>query len=464
VVRAPGIARERTVAIVGAGASGTLAAVNLLRRGHTRVLLIDPGHPGLGLAYRTRDERHLLNIPAGGMSGLADEPADFVDWCHTRGMPVDPADFLPRRLFGEYLQALLVRFGDPRLQIIRSHVRSVEDSLPHGHVRVTLDGGRVIPADAAILAVGSPPPRPIATRGTPAAVVNDPWGRGVLRRLASARDVAIIGTGLTAVDLALSARAANPRVRVTAVSRHGLLPRAHLERAGTPRTIELGPGSSLEHIATEVQLAIRASPSEWRDVVDGLRALSSGLWQGLELTERERFEHELRSCWQVHRHRMAPTVASQVSAMLEVGALSVHAGGVDALHELPEAGARLELCDGSSIRADVLINATGPARLAAAGEPLISRLGEPLISRLIARGRAVPDALGVGVATSPNGALVDRQGVASTRCFTLGPPRRGELFESTAIPEIREQAASLASLLDETLEARQLAGATLRSP
>lgn len=36
---------------------------------------------------------------------------------------------------------------------------------------------------------------------------------------------------------------------------------------------------------------------------------------------------------------------------------------------------------------------------------------------------------------------------ASSVFFTLGPPRRGELFETTAVPEIRVQAKALAARL-----------------
>jgi len=42
--------------------------------------------------------------------------------------------------------------------------------------------------------------------------------------------------------------------------------------------------------------------------------------------------------------------------------------------------------------------------------------------------------------TDANGALIDASGRSSTFLFTLGPPRCGDLFETTAVPEIRTQA------------------------
>ncbi len=57
------------------------------------------------------------------------------------------------------------------------------------------------------------------------------------------------------------------------------------------------------------------------------------------------------------------------------------------------------------------------------------------------------DPLGLGLLTDNDGALIGRDGARSNVVFTLGPTRRGTLLETTAIPEIREQAASLARRL-----------------
>ena len=43
------------------------------------------------------------------------------------------------------------------------------------------------------------------------------------------------------------------------------------------------------------------------------------------------------------------------------------------------------------------------------------------------------------------GALLAADGTAAKNLFTLGPSRRPAYFESTAIPELRQQAADLAA-------------------
>jgi uncharacterized NAD(P)/FAD-binding protein YdhS len=47
----------------------------------------------------------------------------------------------------------------------------------------------------------------------------------------------------------------------------------------------------------------------------------------------------------------------------------------------------------------------------------------------------------------PGGRLVDDSGSPDLRLLAVGPLRRGALLETTAVPEIREQAKELADLL-----------------
>src|ERR1700730_4245121 len=102
--------KKRTIAIIGAGYSGTLTAVNILRTSppdNVRVVLVEQDStPGGGLAYRFADDNHLLNVPAGNMSALADEPNHFVAYCQDVD-PFNASSFIPRRLYGEYLQNTL---------------------------------------------------------------------------------------------------------------------------------------------------------------------------------------------------------------------------------------------------------------------------------------------------------------------------------------------------------------------
>ena len=97
-----------------------------------------------------------------------------------------------------------------------------------------------------------------------------------------------------------------------------------------------------------------------------------------------------------------------------------------------------------------LINGTGPATD-------ITCAADPLLRDLLGRGLARPDPLRLGINLSPAGAVLDTAGRPSSTIFTLGPPLR-VWYESTAIPEIRDQAAVLARRLTAGCQARQRPG------
>ena len=72
-------------------------------------------------------------------------------------------------------------------------------------------------------------------------------------------------------------------------------------------------------------------------------------------------------------------------------------------------------------------------------------------------GDACPGPLGLGLAVDGDGRLLDRAGEPSDALWAIGPLRRGALLETTAIPEIRQQAAALAQLLPEAAMAAEMA-------
>jgi len=59
---------------------------------------------GEGIAYRTTDGRHLLNVPARLMSAWPDLPEDFHAYARSKDPSVCPNDFLPRKIYGQYVR------------------------------------------------------------------------------------------------------------------------------------------------------------------------------------------------------------------------------------------------------------------------------------------------------------------------------------------------------------------------
>jgi uncharacterized NAD(P)/FAD-binding protein YdhS len=416
--------RPFRVVVVGAGFAGTATTVALLRTGRPLdVTLVErSGVFGRGVAYSTDDPQHLLNVCAGRMSALDDRPGDLVEWCE------EPADeYIPRGRYGDYLQAVLARYDRGRVRRVHDEAVALERGA------VITRGGERLEADAVVLATGISPPAAVRGPVGHPAYVADPWDRDAVAALSGRDEVLIVGTGLTMVDLALTL-GGGPRL--TAISRTGELPRCHsagLPRPGTPAVLP-GETTSADVIADRV--ATLAQVGEWRTVVDSLRPVTQELWRSLPVAEKARFLERHARDWEVRRHRMAPRVAARLRELIASGGLRVAAGGVEAIEP---AGDRLAVrTRDETLLVDGAINATGPAWDCRHGD-------SELVRCLLASGVAAPGPLGLGLRTDPGGALIDRHGHGSRSLFTLGALRRGELWETVAVPEIRTQAAALAA-------------------
>ena len=90
-----------------------------------------------------------------------------------------------------------------------------------------------------------------------------------------------------------------------------------------------------------------------------------------------------------------------------------------------------------------LVNCSGP-------QLDYDRISDPLIRSLFDAGLARPDALSLGLDLGDDYRLIGRDGVASDVLFALGPPIRGNLWETTAVPDIRKQCEAVARYLTST--------------
>lgn len=449
-------ARGPVIAVIGAGASGTLAVIHLLReaaarRVPLRVALIDRhGRHGLGQAYSTTHPAHLLNSPADAMSALAGDPGHLTRWADQAGLRHD--GFLPRSAYGRYLCELLEESERAALPAARvSHLTSDVVAIRRGgrsrELRLYLAADGRIDADALVLATGNLPPVPPCPLPGNDRYIADPWEPGALRAAKDGSPVIVLGTGLSMLDVAIAVTDADPRTVVYAVSRHALLPRPHRwprlpAAADRPVIRSTSAPLRLAALIREVRASAARYAGDWQDIVDALRPQVPRLWEQLPETDQRAFLRLAARYWEVHRHRVPPATARRADALRSSGRLSVLRGRVTEASAEP-GGVRIRIeADGSytSRPAGWLINCTGPG-----GD--ITATADPLLRHLLDAGLARPDPLRLGLDADACGALRDAAGRPADDMFTLGPPLRGRWYETTAVPEIRDQAAALARLL-----------------
>jgi len=442
----------RHAIIVGGGASGVLLAYQLLRNpvSDFRVTLVEKRRDlGRGLAYHTGNPDHLLNVRVANMSALPDQPDHFWRWLSTRGpngkFCPDPYCFVPRRVYGDYIASLIEPLQSDHnaaqgLTIVQGECVQVTESA--SQVTVTLANGTRFVGDVAILATGHDTAKPSSP------YYADPWSPPSAARINGQAMVLILGTGLTMVDYVLALQREGHQGPIIAMSRRGLLSRAHrrvealrIEEADIP--FGAPAGQLLRWFRRHVDLQLQTG-GDWRSVVDAVRPFTQRLWRELPLASKHRFLEHARAWWDVHRHRMAPEVETRIAEAVATGKLTLLAAKLVDV-ELNTGGAlvryrRRGRNEIGSLQVGMIVDCTGIIR-----DPRATT--NPVLRNLFDQGLVRVDPLRIGIEIAPDCAIVDERGQPSRRLFAIGPLTRAAFWEIIAIPDIRNQCAELAAHL-----------------
>ncbi|MEU6823712.1 FAD/NAD(P)-binding protein [Streptomyces atriruber] len=450
------------------GATGSTAPV---APGTIRVFEPSP-HLWRGRPYGPDLDAVRVNVPPGISSIRHGDTGHYTDWLGERaadhidrllGLPV-----VPRALYGEYLThtaekavAALAEQGR-RVEVVPARVTGVTR---HGSRLVlrTADN-RAYAATQVALCVGTgSPPDPYGLAGTPGHIA-DPYPlASTLDQVPAESDVAVIGSGLTAVDVVVALAARGHRGRITLLSRTGVLPYVwqrpvdrrprHLtaervtELHAARGTVTLDALVDLlraeltdaegdfEALAAELRATTTTDPArrlrQQLDAVDdpriGRRMLQSAAhavgpyaWRLLTEADRARLRRHLRTANAV-ASPMVPVNASVLMRLLDSGQLTVTRGDV-------RGGLRGGLRQRVSAGPGRVINAVNPPpqSIPAAARHLVASLVDT----------------GLG-ALHPAGGLVP----ADPRVHVVGDLAGGGSFIASSIPGIAAQASRTAQAL-----------------
>jgi uncharacterized NAD(P)/FAD-binding protein YdhS len=473
---------QRTIVIVGAGFSGTLVAVNLLRSQHwaatppfpnTRIVLVErSAQVARGKAYAAREYPYLLNVPAGRMSADPSAPLDFLAFAQHRISDATAEDFLPRDLYGQYLEATLLDAdvsAPPHVQFerLRGEVHGIERSgrsegdrlrLGDGY-RLSLAGGqtllladgRTLDADDVVLALGNPAPSSLPGTDELPHYISDPWAQPL--RFSPGETVLLIGTGLTMVDVVTAAATSSKEeVVIHSISRHGLVPPSQTQfshagyKGDSAAMLRAASFSALTLFRAVRELAgeTERRGGDWREAVTFIRNIAPALWHRLPAREKRRMLRHVRPYWDVHRHRLPSETLARLKRLQNKQKLHVHAGR---LLSFETVGKKIRVTwrargdhEPQTMLVDRVVNCTGP-------DYNIGRSPDPLMRSLLSQGLVVSDPLDLGLRTGAYGALIDAKGRAATNLFYVGPMLRADHWEATAAQELRGHAERLAGYL-----------------
>jgi uncharacterized NAD(P)/FAD-binding protein YdhS len=455
------------IGIIGAGFSGTMTAVNLIRKTTepVEIFIFDKqDNFNKGIAYNPYSERFILNVIASKMSAFAEDPEHFLNWVLTQEhfkeaeRSIVAEAFLPRYIYGKYLEEVwknAVASENAKKSIIREIDALVENlDTTEGSWFLTLSNGQKVTLDICVIATGNNIPQnpDIKNAGIfqTKHYFQNPWDKKSVMQCDRLKSILLIGNGLTMVDTVFGLLEQGYTGEIYTLSRNGFhtIPHRHIGFRYSGLVNELPGTDSLsglvnlihKHIKYLEECGFSAEP-----VIDSLRPFTQDIWQKMSDREKYLFTFRLRYLWDAIRHRIPFPIKEKIQKFRLDNKLHICTGKLIGLSEQNDiicvSFYDMTMKTKREIQVARVINCSGPATDIRHLEN--SFLKDCLVKRIISQ-----DTLKLGInADAITFQVFDNHGLRHNNLFTIGPTLKGVLWESVAVNELRDQANKLAEYI-----------------
>ncbi|KWT69567.1 MULTISPECIES: FAD/NAD(P)-binding protein [unclassified Variovorax] len=477
----PSSSRRPRLIVVGGGFSAASLVVQLLRcaRLSVEIVIVESrANVGCGLAYSATDSDYRLNAPLDVHWIDPNRPLELRHWFEERGiLEADPACmtsnglvFLRRSDLGKYLTDTID--GASRAAPAGSSIRHVRDTatsvaLDRGVYQVQCAKGGIIDGEMLVIATGNPVPA-LRTPFSPAHEVNpriigNPLEPGCLDHIPKSARVLVVGSGLTALDIASTFVRRQHMGGILVVSRRGYRPSSQSPESLRlpPKPVELGTAippfiegepATIAAWTRALRKQIRRDVAEgktWFAAFDSVRDVVWKLWPRLSTREKLKFLNRLRVFYDVHRFRTPPMNEELVATAERGGDVRYAAAALLGVEASPS-HVNVLLSEGSGGQSkwhqfDFVVNCTGlDAGSAWRRNALLRSLLEQGLLRL--------HPTGIGFDVSEQCEAFDSRGVPQPTLRVIGPPTAGAFGDPVAIPFIANQVQRILPDLLRTLD------------
>ena len=459
---------KNSISIVGGGFAGTLLARQLIERTNqfTIYLFNNTSDLAKGVAYDCNQNTALLNVITSKMSAFPDDNEHFLNWClnhpnyKNESKSIVGSAFLPRKIYGEYLDniweetQILAQKKGCELVVIAEKVVSIKKT--EGQFTIATNNQKIL-CDTCILATGNEEP------GKPKncsdsffaskSYFSNPW-KIDFSKINYSLPVLIIGNGLTMVDTVLSLREHHFHQKIISISPNGfnILPHRNFnfDYKSQLATIQT-PISLLElvHLFNKEVKTLRKFGVSPEPIIDAFRPNVAKVWQQFSEEEKAKFMGSVRHIWGVARHRIPFVSYDKIMKEQINQQLEILAGKLVEVNQLNE-GNSVTLWDkrlkkNKEFIVGSVINCTGP-------ETKIAATKNDLLKQLFVDGMISQDSLNLGLrANTTTFRTINAENQENKQLFAIGSLLKGELWESTAVNELKNQAKELALLLTNEL-------------
>jgi uncharacterized NAD(P)/FAD-binding protein YdhS len=432
-----------------------------------------------GQVFQSDRDEILANVPMTDMSVRTWDEKHGVRWLHEQGLDeyTPETAFPPRWLVGRYLRDA-ARRARAALTTAGSSARVTELAvrtlvLREGRVWVRGAGWQEGPFDQVVLCLGAPPSYdPYRLSGHPG-YIRDPYPlRSALVDVPVNARVAVVGSGLTAVDVVMGLRAHAHQGPITVVSRNGLLPAVrrpparlhslrHLTTARLEALADENAGLGLADVtalataelaeagadiaAVTADIANTAPPVErlrtelsrastpdlgWEVLRDAMVSCGQDAWYLL----RDEDKRHVRACHQKVMRLCCPMPLGNAARLLELfetGQLDLLPGATSIR---PGEDGGFEVCAERNVVVDLVIGACTPATHQQAP------IARPLLASLVSQGLAVPHPFGGVRVDRTTSRLISWRGGPDPRLHALGDITHGAYLFTFGMPVLAARA------------------------
>jgi len=457
----------KKIGIIGGGFTGTMTAVQLIDKSTEpfEIILINERETlNKGIAYNPYSDKHLLNVIAGKMSAYPDKPDHFLEWVmkkdnfQNKDKTLIANSFLTRQLYGEYICFIWKEANESaeskqiKISVIDSFV--VDLDVSESYVSIWLDNNLKLNVDECVVATGNHIPRNPGIKNmdfyNSPNYFQNPWKIESVKDTKENLPVLIVGNGLTMVDTVLGLLEQGFKGEIYSISPNGfnILPHRHNGLKYSKLVEELRDDMNIyelvklinKHIKTVREYGVSAEP-----IIDSLRTQTQKIWKSFSEKERELFMSRLRHLWGVARHRIPLHSHDKIQQLRIDGKLHINSGKIIDITELNES-ITVQYFDKKengikAINVSRIINCTGP-------ETDLTNLDKSFLKNCLLKGILTQDKLRIGIkADTESFQIINSNGKPHTNLYTIGSNLKGELWESTAVNELRGQAEKLAKKL-----------------
>lgn len=453
------------IGIIGGGFSGTMAAVQLIKHSNQSLaisVINDRENFNKGFAYSPYSKTHILNVITEKMSAFPDQPNDFLDWVLMQKdfMHKDRVlianSFMPRQLYGQYLvetwnnALLLAQEKKIDIKVLEAQVEDID--IQENAISVVLNNGTSIIFDQCVITSGNQVPRNPSIENMDfygsKNYYQNPWTIESVTNVSKDLPVLIVGNGLTMVDTVFGLLEHGFTKQIYSISPNGfnILPHRHNGLKYTKLVEELKPDMSLfdllklvnRHVKLVREYGVSAEP-----VIDSIRPHTQSIWKRLSDEERKMFMARLRHLWGVARHRFPMHSHDKIQKLRIENRLLIKSGKLLNLVEDSNGKITVKYYDRKekaikTFEVSRVINCTGP-------ETDLMKVEKSFLKNGLLKGSIKQDSLKLGIAADPlTYNMLDKNNNLHTNLYTIGSNLKGELWESTAVNELRTQAEQVA--------------------